>query len=382
MTRGHVNGRRANDLPVLEHPPGRAASPAARSPGRFRGHPLSGVKAIAIAFLAAVAILAGCGVDVGDGAPSGGTSTSAGPASPVTTSPVTTSPITTSPVTTTPVATSPVNTSPVTTSPVSGSSTQTTRSPSTTRQPAVAPDCEAAPDEFRTEGRLGVLGDGASGEQLIVRLSVEGSGTCERFEVALNTATGAPAAVAPVAEVELLPRSGVVRIRFGATVIGTEVTDSVLEGRLVERAYVVRGLDGGIFVDVHLSAGVAARAFIPEDTGVLAVELRDLGGPAPRFPAVSEFVVVTAPTARAVEYPLAITGYARTFEANVIGEFRTDEGREIVAVTTAADYIEMWGEFRLEIEEGPSGRVTLFVGDYPPLDDAPPEGVELEFVAG
>jgi hypothetical protein len=51
-------------------------------------------------------------------------------------------------------------------------------------------------------------------------------------------------------------------------------------------------------------------------------------------------------------------------------------------VTSAADYIEMWGEFRLEIEAGPSGRVTLFVGDYPPLDDAPPEGVELEFVAG
>ena len=229
---------------------------------------------------------------------------------------------------------------------------------------------------------MGVLGDAASGERRIARLSTEGSGACERFEVILNGSEAAPAAVPPVADVELLSAAGVVRIRFGPTVTGTEVTDSVLGGHLAERAFVVRGLDGASFVDVHLSAEVAARAYLREDTGALVVELRDLGGSGARFPVVSRSVVVTGPTTRVVEYPLAVTGYARTFEANVIGEFRTDEGREIVAVTSAADYIEMWGEFRLEIEEGPSGRVTLFVGDYPPLDDAPPEGVELEFVAG
>ena len=357
----------------------RSASPAGSRPWED-SHPMAGVRALTIASVAAAVMLAGCGVSVREAAPTGGTSTSARPAAPVTTTPVTTSPATTSAVTTTPVTTSPATTSAVTTTPVTTS--PATTSAVTTRQQVAEPGCGAPPDEFRSEGRLGVLGDAASGERRIARLSTEGSGACERFEVILNGPEAAPAAVPPVADVELLSAAGVVRIRFGPAVTGTEVTDSVLGGRLAERAFVVRGLDGGIFVDVHLSAEVAARAYLREDTGALVVELRDLGGPAPGFPVVSRFVVVTGPTGRFVDYPLAVTGYARTFEANVIGEFRTDEGREIVAVTSAADYIEMWGEFRLEIEAGPSGRVTLFVGDYPPLDDAPPEGVELEFVAG
>ena len=322
--------------------------------------------------IAAAILIAACGVTVPDVAPTVGTST---------TGPVTTTPVTTTPVTTTPVTTTPVTTTPVTTTPVTGSSTPTARSPATTEPPTAVPGCGATLDEFHTEGRLGVFGSTGSDGQQISRLSVEGSGTCERFEVALDTLDGAPAARLPVTEVELLPHSGVVRIRFDRTVVTTTVTDSVLEGRFVERAFVVRGLDGWLFVDVHLAAEVAARAFVREDTGALAVELWDLGGPGPRFPEVSQFVVVTSPTTRAVDYPLVVTGYSRTFEANVIGEFRTDEGREIAAVTSAADYIEMWGEFRLEIEEGPAGLITLFVGDYPPVDGAPPEGVELEFMA-
>ena len=212
---------------------------------------MAGVRALTIASVAAAVMLAGCGVSVREAAPTGGTSTSARPAAPVTTSPATTSAVTTTPVTTSPATTSAVTTTPVTTSPATTSAVTTTpvtTSPATTsavttRQQVAEPGCGAPPDEFRSEGRLGVLGDAASGERRVARLSTEGSGACERFEVILNEPEAAPAAVPPVADVELLSAAGVVRIRFGPTVTGTEVTDSVLGGRLAERAFVVRGLD-------------------------------------------------------------------------------------------------------------------------------------------
>ena len=181
---------------------------------------------------------------------------------------------------------------------------------------------------------------------------------------------------------ELIPHSGLVRITFDRSVATTAVTDAVLDGGLAERAFVVRGLDGRILVDVHLSTG-ATGVRVWEDRGALTVEIWDDGKPAPRLPEVSKFVVVTSPTTREVEYPFVVTGYARMFEANVIGEIiLPDGGREVVAVTSAADYIEMWGEFRLEITGGPTGLITLFVGAYPPIEDALREGVELELVVG
>ena len=316
--------------------------------------------------VAAVLVISACGANVAD-----------------TTAPAGTDP----PALTT--ATTLQSTSPsATTTPVAGPSTTsaptpTNRLPETTVPCISAPGCEAMLDEFDTEGSLGVFGHTGSGERYISGLALEGSGTCERFEVSFETRDGVPVATLPVTEVEILPHAGVVRISFDRSVPATAATDAVLVGRLVRRAFVVRGLDGRVFVDVHLSTAVAARALSGEEQGVLSVEFWDLGGPAPRFPEVSRFVVVTGSTTRGVEYPLVITGYSRTFEANDIAELiRPDGGREVLAVTSAADHLEMWGEFRLEIERGPSGLMTLFVGDYPPVDEAPPEGVELEFMAG
>jgi hypothetical protein len=185
----------------------------------------------------------------------------------------------------------------------------------------------------------------------------------------------------PTAEVELISAAGVVRIKFDPSVTSTAITETLLEGSLIKAAFVVRSLDGSIFVDAHLSESVAARTFTQTNPTRVSVELQPIPGEAPEFPMVGTTVVVTGPSSRSVEYPIIVTGYARTFEANVIGRVSsaTDAGSE--AVTTAADYLQMWGEFRLEISAGPGGDITIFVGEDSPIDGEP-IGVEFMVSSG
>ena len=81
-------------------------------------------------------------------------------------------------------------------------------------------------------------------------------------------------------------------------------------------------------------------------------------------------VVVTTVVGVEPEFPLTVEGYSRTFEANVLARI---DG-ELVALTTAADWVETWGEFQLVIESGPDSPEELFVGSDSPRDGSP-EGV-------
>src|SRR5690606_12885276 len=84
---------------------------------------------------------------------------------------------------------------------------------------------------------------------------------------------------------------------------------------------------------------------------------------------------------RVHQYPLQVTGYARTFEANVIA--RLYQGGELVAenVTTAAAWAETWGAYALTIDQGPSGDVELFVGTESARDGSE-QGVRIPLTIG
>ena len=259
--------------------------------------------------------------------------------------------------------------------------TTTATAASTTEPSSTALGCEGAPSDFVTDGPLGIVGGADADGQQISSITLEQRGDCERFEVSVSTGGGAPATRLPIAQVELIANSGIVRIKFDASVASSAVTDSILEGSLVDRAYVVRSLDGSIFVDAHLSRAVAARTFVRQNPARVAVELQPFDAPAAEFPHVGGLVVVTGPTALSVEYPIMVTGYARTFEANVIARLFSESGTETEVFTTAAEYVQMWGEYRLEIVDGPGGDVTIFVGEDSPLDGTP-QGVEFVVSAG
>lgn len=241
--------------------------------------------------------------------------------------------------------------------------------------------CAGDAEDFVDDGPLGIVGGASADAQVISGLRLATTGVCERLEVELSTAGGAPATALPIVEVELIAASGVVRVTFEGTVTGSAITDSILEGSLIERAYVVRTLDGRIFVDAHLSAAVTARTFVQTNPARVAVEVQPIEAETAAFPMRAGLVVVTGPTAGSIEYPVTVTGYARTFEGTVLARLFSDTGTETEVFTTAADHVDLWGEFSLVIEEGPGGDVTIFVGEESP-EDGSLTGIEFQVSAG
>ena len=242
-----------------------------------------------------------------------------------------------------------------------------TSAATTTQAPPPAPVCGGPGDGFVSEGLVAWLGSANGDASHVSGIFLEQVEECERLRVTLTAAGGAPATALPLAEVELIPEAGRLRARFDPEVWSTAITDTLLEGELVERVYVVRGLDGRKFVDVHLTEGVDARAMTGDDPSHVLIDFRRNGVPLAARPAVSRFTVVTGPVGGPASYPIAVNGYSRTFEANVVGFVsRNDEAGETgeTYFTSAADYIETWGEFRLAVEDGPTGEAVLNVGDY------------------
>ena len=252
-------------------------------------------------------------------------------------------------------------------------------SPPAADAPEPARVCGGPGEGFVSGGLVTWLGSANGDSSHISGIFLEQVEECERLRVVLTTAGGAPATVPPLVEVELLPEAGLLRARFDPEVWSTSVTDTLLEGELVERVYVVRGLDGRKFVDVHLLEGVDARAMTGADPSHMIIDFRRNGTPPAARPAVSRFAVVTDPVGGEASYPILARGYARTFEANVLGFIVKEGVAGETYFTSAADYIVTWGEFLLQVEDGPIGEATLNIGEYDAADGAW-EGVEVDLV--
>jgi len=245
---------------------------------------------------------------------------------------------------------------------------------STTEVTATALGCGGRPGDYRADGPLGIVGGPDADAQQISSITLTRTGDCERFEVALSTAGGAPATSLPSAEVELIASAGVIRVKFDETVTASAITDSVLEGAFVERAFVVLAADGSIYVDAHLSGVVAARTFLRQNPARIAVEMQTIDGEASGFPKVNESLVVTGPSERVVEYPIVVTGYARTADAQVVATVLQGTGTESEVIVTTADPAQLWGEFTITVDEGPGGDIVVRIGE--------PPGIELNVSAG
>ncbi|MCP4224411.1 MAG: hypothetical protein GY773_13805 [Actinomycetia bacterium] len=73
--------------------------------------------------------------------------------------------------------------------------------------------------------------------------------------------------------------------------------------------------------------------------------------------------MVFEPSTGQGEYPIRVSGYSRTFEATVIARLLAADEIEFETFTTATDYLDAWGRFTMEIPNGPTGRVDVFVGE-------------------
>jgi hypothetical protein len=269
-----------------------------------------------------------------------------------------------------------------------GGSTVTTGPPSTTGTPlpttstvpigpTQAPAGCPEDDGFVDGGRVLRLDQPTSDTNtlgLISWMAVEG---CEQFTFRFETTEGAPATTPPTIVADFSDSRQVLSVWTAAD--SSVVTDQLVESPLVDRMFVVRGLAGGMYIDLHLESPAQARAEVSNSPARLTVHLEPGIDPFDSTAVYGPSVVVTGPgagTQAVAGIPLDVTGYARTLEANVV--IVATIGGQLVAETTAtaADSTETWGEFSTPILL-PPGEVSLFVGE-PGLVEGEPIGVTID----
>jgi hypothetical protein len=239
--------------------------------------------------------------------------------------------------------------------------TATTVTSSTTTVTTTTPACGPG-QEFSQDGELLDVDQQGGDAARISGLNGERDSNCERFVIGLTTAAGAPATSVGTVRAVFLRDLGVVRV-YLPDVTDTSITDGVFELPLVDRSYVVRAEDGSLYVDAHLGGASLARAVVAESPARIIVELEPGGPDLPELAPHSDLIVVLTPRGGKAGYPLVVSGYARTFEANVVVRLVKAGSVVTQSITTATDYLTAWGQFSTTLESGPQGSVDVVVGD-------------------
>ncbi len=242
----------------------------------------------------------------------------------------------------------------------------------TTTLPLVA-GCPQVGD-FSEDGLIAVDENEDSDATTLGHISWEVKDACETFAMTFTTSEGAPATTPPSVEVGYLEGLPIIRVRLDVDT--TVVTDQLVETQLIDRLFVVRSLDGGMFIDFYLAAPAQASVSTTWSPARITLWLQPGIVDYPSGSTINDMVVVTTPQDRTrAGSPVVVEGYARTFESTVL--LIATAGNELLAQehTTAADSVDTWGEFRavLELEPGP---VSLFVGSESP-EDGSLEGVTI-----
>jgi hypothetical protein len=234
---------------------------------------------------------------------------------------------------------------------------------------AAAPVCLQG-DSFVADGAIETHSAAAGDARRIGELRWNAHDGCERFVIGLLSDDGTPAGRVGAVTAEVLRDLGVVRVTLREVeVVDPAATDAVMDGALAASAYAVWSPDGRwTHVDVHLAGPAEARVSTLEDPARVVVDVRPGGGAVPGRAPRGERVVVLQPRGGSATYPLTVTGYARTFEANVVLRLE-QEGRDVMqAFTTATAWVDAWGHYSLTIPEGPRGQVVLHVGEHSARD--------------
>lgn len=250
--------------------------------------------------------------------------------------------------------------------------TTTMPEPTSTLPPVV--ECPGE-GEFEEGGGIAEFDATGSDSSTVGRISWETSDRCETFHFDFETSEGAPATTVPAITVDHLESFQVVRVSMD--IDASVITDQLVETGLVDRLYVVRALDGSMFVDLHLSEPAAVRATTLSSPARLSIELRPGFVPFVGASTVGDqFVLVWPPDEAEVGSRTEVVGYSRTDEDTVL--VLVTQAGSIVAETetTAPDSSEAWGEFRLGLSL-PSGEISVFVGQRSP-EEGSLEGINVD----
>jgi hypothetical protein len=229
------------------------------------------------------------------------------------------------------------------------------------------------------EGTVAESSPAVEDAERIGMVSWETTAECEVFMIDLVTAEGAPSTAPPALTAQLLREIGLLRVNLDVT--GTAVTDQLVQSNLVDRYYVVRSIEPpfNLFVDFILTAPARARVSTQAGPGQVVIELEAGGSSYPASPIATQRTILLSPSPGPVEVPIPILGYGRPFEATVFIQVIQNGEPVTNTFTMAADYIDTWGEFAIDLETEATGPAQLFVGGES-AESGDPDGALIDII--
>lgn len=188
-----------------------------------------------------------------------------------------------------------------------------------------------------------------------------------------------PAGKVPEWSLRSLPGDGLLRVAFPSA-SATGISDGPLGDGLLDRFYVVRAPEGGMFVDVFARRAFAYRVIQLEDPARLVVDFKPAAKPSKATPPATGGRTVLLEPRRGdrVGGPLTVSGYSRNFEASNTAILEDERGKTLARQTAQAnDWTSTWGYFEMTLH-APAfhGEGMLRVGTQSARDGTF-EGVEV-----
>lgn len=227
--------------------------------------------------------------------------------------------------------------------------------------------------------------EGGSGYEADTLLAVR-HGTHGGFErVVMDLGAGEePAGAVPRWTLDAPEDDGLLRVNLPSA-NATAVSDGGFGDGLLDNFHVVRGPEGGLFVDVLARKGFRYRVLELTKPARLVVDFRPAGArPKEPPPAEGGQTVLVEPRAGAgISDPLTVSGYSRNFEAANTIVLTDKKGKALIRETVIAnDWSSTWGYFEatLNLPSLPD-KGTLKVGSGSARDGSF-EGVEIPVRGG
>jgi hypothetical protein len=255
------------------------------------------------------------------------------------------------------------------TTPGDATTTSTTGAAGETTIPVPAENdpCVTGERPFTQDGPMEAVGETQTDSDLVAEVSWTVFPSCEQVSISFVTAERAPAVDPPEVEPVFLRSGGVVRLIASEAVSGSALADQVIGTALVERVFVARNREGRVLVDVHLAGPAFVRVAPRSRQSQIVIDLIP-GGPDYPSPSTSgDTTVVAAVTSPAMRYPLTVSGYVMGDGDRVEATLSGPDG-STTTVDTPVDAPEpLWRTFDVVFPSGPTGAVTIEVGDAPGL---------------
>ncbi|MCP3995203.1 MAG: hypothetical protein GY722_09080, partial [bacterium] len=190
---------------------------------------------------------------------------------------------------------------------------------------------------------------------------------CERLVVDLLTADGAPAGAIDPVGVDYRALEGVIRINLPPAISRSAVSDSLFDGALIQRAFVIATDDNQIAIDVHATPGntLSLRAFEVASPSRIVIDVRtEENTTAVLGATLGTGVVVISPLTTETATNVVVSGYARGSTNGLL--VRAFSAGDTAPITEEAVELRgesnLWREFAVELADLPARPLEITVG--------------------